>query len=131
MNKVILNGNLCADPESRFSSGGKAIVNFRLAVAGRGDKTTFVDVTVFDKTAELVTKYKVKGDPVLIDGRLELDTWDDKASGQKRSKLYVIADNVEFLSGNKNKTDDSPKASAPTKKSGPIQEAQDDDGPPF
>lgn len=127
MNKVILNGNLCADPESRTSNAGKAITNFRLAVTGRGDKTTFVDVTTFDKTAELVAKYKVKGDPVLIDGRLELDTWDDKTSGQKRSKLYVIADNVEFLSSG-NKPKDQGEDAAPTqkKKSGPVQESTED-----
>jgi len=128
MNKVIINGNLCADPESRFSSAGKAIVNLRLAVAGRGDKTVFVDVTCFDKTAELVTKYKVKGDPVLIDGRLELDSWEDKSSGQKRSKLYVIADNVEFLSGG-NKPKDQGEDSAPAKtksKTGPIQQEESD-----
>ena len=126
MNKVILNGNIVADPESRFSSGGKTITNFRLAVSGRNDKTVYVDVTTFDKTAELVTKYKVKGDPVLIDGRLELDTWDDKATGQKRSKLYVIADNVEFLSGSKNKSDDSEKATPANKKSNQTNEASDD-----
>jgi len=130
MNKVILNGNIVADPESRFSQAGKAITNFRLAVSGRGDKTVFVDVTTFDKTAELVTKYKVKGDPVLIDGRLELDVWDDKSTGQKRSKLYVIADNVEFLSsGNKqeNKSEDAPASKAKSSpKSGPLQDSQDD-----
>lgn len=128
MNKALLNGNICADPESRTSNAGKAITNFRLAVAGRGDKTVFVDITCFDKTAELVAKYKVKGDPVIVDGRLELDTWDDKASGQKRSKLYVIADNVEFLSGG-NKPKDQGEDSAPkdkSKKPAPVQESTED-----
>ena len=128
MNKVLLNGNFCADPESRFSSSGKAITNFRLAVAGRGDKTVFVDVTAFDKTAELVAKYKVKGDPVIVEGRLELDTWEDKSSGQKRSKLYVIADNVEFLSGGKGKSEDS--SQPVNKKPAPVQES-DEESIPF
>lgn len=131
MNKVIINGNLCADPESRTSNAGKAIANLRVAVSGRNDKTVFVDVTCFDKTAELVTKYKVKGDPVLIDGRLELDTWEDKASGQKRSKLYVIADNVEFLSGG-NRTKDEGEDAAPVSKKKPTPVQNDDqDSVPF
>jgi single-strand DNA-binding protein len=130
MNKVIINGNLCADPESRTSNTGKAIANLRVAVSGRNDKTVFVDVTCFDKTAELVTKYKTKGDPVLIDGRLELDSWEDKSSGQKRSKLYVIADNVEFLSGGKGKSEDSPQPTTGSKKPTPVQN-DDQDSVPF
>lgn len=128
MNKVLLNGNFCADPESRTSNAGKAITNFRLAVAGRGDKTVFVDVTTFDKTAELVAKYKVKGDPVIVDGRLELDTWEDRETKQKRSKLYVIADNVEFLSGGKGKSEDGPQPTTGGKKPAPtpVQESQDE-----
>lgn len=129
MNKVILSGNLVADPEARTSSAGKAITNFRLAVSGRNDKTVFVDVTCFDKTAENVAKFKKKGEPLLIDGRLELDVWDDKTSGQKRSKLYVIADNVEFLSSGKGQSEDGPKPS--NKKTGATQETPEDDSPPF
>jgi single-strand DNA-binding protein len=126
MNKVIINGNLCADPESRFSNAGKAIANLRVAVSGRNDKTVFVDVTCFDKTAELVAKYKVKGDPVLIDGRLELDSWDDRETQKKRTKLYVIADNVEFLSGGNKPKDQGDDAPVSKPKTGPIQAETDD-----
>ena len=129
MNKTIISGNLVADPESRTSNAGKAIANLRVAVSGRNDKTVFVDVTCFDKTAELVAKYKVKGDPVLIDGRLELDIWEDKSSGQKRSKLYVIADNVEFLSGGnkpKDQGEDATPVSKDKKKPALVQESTED-----
>ena len=98
MNKVLLIGNITRDPETRFTKDGKPITDFGLALKGFGDKTVFVDVKTFGKTAETVGQHKKKGDPVAIDGRLELDTWEDKASGQKRSKLYVVAENVEFLS---------------------------------
>ena len=126
MNKVILTGNLTRDPELKKLKEDKQLVEFGLALNGRGDKTVFVDVKAFGKTAELVAQHKKKGDPVAVDGRLELDSWEDKATGQKRSKLYVVAENVEFLSGG-NKTE----SKGSTKTSDPEVPAQEESDIPF
>ncbi len=104
-NKVILVGNLTRDPELRFTSSGKAIAKIGLAVnrvwtTETGEKkedVTFVDVDMFGRTAETVSQYMRKGSPILIEGRLRLDQWDDKQTGQKRSKLGVVAETVQFL----------------------------------
>lgn len=104
-NKVILMGNLTRDPELRFTSNGKAIAKIGLAVnrawtsesGEKKEEVTFVDVDVFGRTAENVGQYMRKGSPILIEGRLRLDQWDDKQTGQKRSKLGVIAETVQFL----------------------------------
>lgn len=101
MNKTFHIGNLTRDPETSFSKEGKAITRFSLAVNGRGDKVNYFDFTAFDKTAENIGKFKKKGEPLLVEGRLETDSWDDKASGQKRTKQYIIAESVEFLHGGK------------------------------
>ena len=104
-NKVILVGNLTRDPELRYTPKGMAIAKFGLAVnrvwkneAGETkEEVTFVDIDVFGRTAENVGQYMRKGSPILIEGRLRLDTWDDKQTGQKRSKLGVVAETVQFL----------------------------------
>ncbi len=104
-NKVILVGNLTRDPELRYTPKGTAIAKVGLAVnrkwrneAGETkEEVTFVDVDVFGKTAENVGQYMRKGRPILIEGRLRLDQWDDKQTGQKRSKLGVVAEIVQFL----------------------------------
>ena len=104
-NKVILMGNLTRDPELRYTPKGTAIAKIGLAVnrvwtneAGeKKEEVTFVDVDVFGRTAENVGQYMRKGRPILVEGRLKLDQWDDKATGAKRSKLGVIADTVQFL----------------------------------
>ena len=104
-NKVILMGNLTRDPEVRFASTGNAIVKFGLAVNRRyqdadgnwQEEPTFVDITIFGARAEPFAKYHTKGKPAFIEGSLRLDTWDDKNGGGKRSKLYVVADNWEFV----------------------------------
>jgi single-strand DNA-binding protein len=104
-NKVLLMGNLTRDPEVRYSPKGMAIGKLGLAVNERyttaeGEQkefTTFVDVDVFGKQAETISQYLSKGSPIFIEGRLRLDTWDDKESGQKRSKLKVICDRFQFI----------------------------------
>lgn len=107
-NKVILMGNLTRDPELRFSQSNMAICKVGLAVNRRfkdgqtGDwkeEATFVDVTIFGKRGEAFEKYHKKGQSAFVEGSLRYDTWDDKNTGQKRSKLYVVADNWEFVSG--------------------------------
>lgn len=106
-NKVILVGNLTRDPELRYTPNGKAIAKFGLAVnrvwttesGEKKEEVTFVDIDVFGRTAENVGQYMRKGSPILIEGRLRLDQWDDKQTGQKRSKLGVVAEIVQFLGG--------------------------------
>lgn len=104
-NKVILMGNLTRDPEVRFSQGGTAICGASLAVNERfkgsdgewQDRATFVDVTIFGKRGEAFCKHHKRGDAAFLEGKLRLDQWEDKQSGQKRSKLFVVADNFEFV----------------------------------
>ena len=106
-NKVILMGNLTRDPEVRYTPKGSAVADIGLAVnrvysTDNGEKreeTTFVDVTLWGRTAEIAGEYLKKGRPVLIEGRLQLDSWDDKQSGQKRSKLKVIGESMQLLGG--------------------------------
>ncbi len=104
-NKVILMGNLTRDPELRYTPKGMAIAKLGLAVnrtwksetGETKEEVTFVDIDVFGRTAENVGQYMRKGSPILIEGRLRLDTWDDKTTNQKRSKLGVVAETVQFL----------------------------------
>lgn len=104
-NRVILMGNLTRNPETRFTQGGMPIVNFGLAVNrrfqdGEGnwkEEATFVDVTIFGKRGEAFARFHTKGKPALVEGHLRMDNWDDKTTGQKRSKLYVVAENWEFV----------------------------------
>ncbi len=104
-NKVILMGNLTRDPETRYAQSGTAVVNFGLAVNERfqtsdgvwQDRPTFVDITMFGKRGEAFAKFHGKGKPAFIEGKLRLDTWEDKKDGGKRSKLYVVGDNWEFV----------------------------------
>lgn len=104
-NKVILMGNLTRDPETRFAQSGTAVVNFGLAVNERfqgqdgqwQERPTFVDVTMFGKRGEAFAKFHTKGKQAFIEGKLRLDTWEDKNGGGKRSKLYVVGDNWEFV----------------------------------
>lgn len=107
-NKVILIGNLTRDPEIRYTPKGTAVIDIGLAVnevRGSGDdkteETTFVDITLWGQTAEVAAKYLSKGSAVCVDGRLRLDTWEDKESGKKRSKLKVVGNQVQFLSSPK------------------------------
>jgi single-strand DNA-binding protein len=106
-NKVILVGNLTRDPEMRYTPKGMAIAKIGLAVnrnwtneAGeKKEEVTFVDVDAFGRQAETLAQYMKKGSPLLIEGRLKLDQWDDKQTGQKRSKLGVVVEGFQFLGG--------------------------------
>jgi single-strand DNA-binding protein len=105
-NKVILVGNLTRDPQVKYTTGGTAVTEIGLAVSRqwtdkqsntRKEETTFVDITLWGRTAEIAGEYLSKGKQVLIEGRLQLDTWDDRESGQKRSKLKVVGENMTML----------------------------------
>jgi|ERR1051326_740353 single-strand DNA-binding protein len=104
-NKVILAGNLTRDPEVRYTPKGMAIAKFGLAInrtwknesGETKEEVTFVDVDAFGRTAEVISQYLKKGRPILVEGRLRLDQWDDKQTGQKRSKLGVVVEGFQFL----------------------------------
>ena len=103
-NRVVLMGNLTRDPELRYIPSGTAVSEIGLAVNDRVkrndqwvEEATFVDVTLWGRTAEVANEYLSKGSPVLIEGRLKLDTWEKE--GQKRSKLRVVADKMQMLGG--------------------------------
>ena len=106
-NKVILAGNLTRDPEKRVTPSGLMIVKLGLAVNRRyttkdgeqKEEVTFVDIDAFGRTAEVIAQYCSKGSGLLVEGRLRLDTWQDKQSGENRSKLGVVLDNFQFLGG--------------------------------
>jgi single-strand DNA-binding protein len=105
LNKVILIGNLTRDPEIRYTPKGSAVCDLGLAVNRRyttdsgekQDEVTFLDIVLWGKTAELAGQYLQKGRSVCIEGRLQMDTWEDKTSGQKRSKVKIVAENLIFL----------------------------------
>lgn len=105
-NKVILVGNLTRDPQVRYTTGGTAVAEIGMAVSRqwfdkqsnqKREETTFVDVTLWGRQAEVAGEYLAKGRPVLIEGRLQLDQWDDKETGQKRSKLRVVGEAMQML----------------------------------
>ena len=104
-NRVILLGNVTRDPELRYIASGSAVTEIGLAVNDRrkgpnGDwieETTFVDVTLWARTAEIASEYLTKGSPVLIEGRLKLDTWEK--DGKKNSKLRVVGERMQLLGG--------------------------------
>ncbi|MEZ5414414.1 MAG: single-stranded DNA-binding protein [Opitutaceae bacterium] len=106
-NKVYLIGNLTRDPELRVTPKGTAICQFGLAVNRQfkdesgavRDETTFVDIEAWGRQGETISKYCTKGRPLFVEGRLKFDQWEDKASGQKRSRLKVVLEGFQFLGG--------------------------------
>ena len=131
-NKVILAGNLTRDPELRFTPKGTAVAKIGLAInrvwktdTGESkEEVTFVDVEVFGRTAENVSNYLRKGSPILMEGRLRLDSWEDKQTNQKRNRLVVVAETVQFLSsqraGDSGGTSAPEAAARPTRPSSPA-----------
>ena len=103
-NKVIIAGNLTRDPELRFLPSGSAIASFDIAVnrkwtqdGEKKEEVTFVPITSFGKQAETIGQYLKKGNPILIEGRLRQESWTDKTTQQKRTKLSVVAESFTFL----------------------------------
>ena len=161
LNKVFLIGNLTHDPELRRIPSGTAVSTLRMAVnetfktksGEKGERTVFLDVEVWDRQAETCAQYLSKGSPLFVEGRLQLDTWDDKESGQKRSRLKVRADRVQFLSssgggsggsgggGGSGPMSDAPPARTPSTGGGsssaapvfdePLSKPSDDEEIPF
>ena len=157
LNKVMLIGNLTRDPELRHTPKGTAVSEISLAInrnwtndqGQKQEETTFVEVTLWGRQAEIVQQYVTKGSPIYIEGRLQLDTWDDKDTGKKRSKLRVVGENLQLLGskpgggggGNSGGYSERPQQSsaAPQQRSGPPQGAspapadhfEEDDDIPF
>lgn len=142
-NKVILAGNLTRDPELRYTPKGTAIAKIGLAInrtwtsetGEKKEEATFVDVDAFGKTAEIIGQYLKKGRPILVEGRLRLDQWDDKQTGQKRTKLGVVMESFQFMdSGNRGAEGEgapaAPRAPRPAAASGvPAAEPVEGDAP--
>lgn len=144
-NKVILLGNLTRDPEVRYTPKGSAVADLGLAVnrqytlenGEKREEVTFVDVTFWGRTAEVAGEYLKKGRPVFVEGRLQLDSWDDKQSGQKRSRLKVIGETMQMLGsrgGGSDEGDHPPRQASsrpvPPPRS-PAPSEPDDDEIPF
>lgn len=165
LNKVYLMGRLTRDVELRYTPKGTAVGELGMAVnryrsndgGERIEETTFVDVTLWGRNAELANQYLAKGREVHIEGRLQLDSWEDKASGQKRNKLKVVGEAMQFIggsgqggssgrsggqgeeggyqsqgggsSGESSSSSSAPTGSAPSQSSGPAFEEEEDDIP--
>jgi single-strand DNA-binding protein len=142
-NKVMLLGNCTRDPEVKYTPKGSAVADLGLAInryyttdgGEKREETTFVDVTLWGRQAEIAGEYLKKGRPVFIEGRLQLDTWDDKQTGQKRSKLRVVGEAMQLLGsregggeggGNSGRTTSRPAKPAPA-----SETEQTDDDIPF
>ncbi len=128
-NKVILAGNLTRDPELRYTPNGKAIAKFGIAVnrnwttesGEKKEEVTFIDIDSFGRQAEVISQYMKKGRPLLIEGRLKLDQWDDKQSGQKKSRLGVILESFSFLDSGGRAGEGGAPAPAPARPPRPSQ----------
>lgn len=138
-NKVVLIGNLTRDPELRYTQKGTAIAKVSLAInrtwtneAGeKKEEVTFVEVDCFGRTAENVAQFMKKGRPLLVEGRLRLEQWDDKTTGAKRSKIGVVAESVQFLGGKPDESNvQSPKSNVAGADRQKAAEAPQDDAPP-
>lgn len=107
LNKVQLMGNLTRDPEVRYTPKGTAVTDIGLAInrtysgddGERREETTFVDITFWGRQAEVIGEYMKKGRPLYVEGRLNLDSWEDKTTGQQRTRLKVVGENFQFLGG--------------------------------
>jgi single-strand DNA-binding protein len=132
LNRVLLIGNLTRDPQVKYTPKGTAVVDIGLAVnrhysgddGQKHEDTCFVDVTLWGRQAEVAQEYLTKGRQVFIEGRLHLDTWDDKQSGQKRSRLRVVAENMQMLGDRPSTQKPSPTNPAASKQPAPTPQRQ-------
>jgi len=148
VNTVILIGTLTRDPEVKYLPKGTAVAQVSLAInrtwtddsGTRKEEVTFVSVEFWGRVAEIVGEYCKKGKPIYVDGRLRLETWDDKTTGQKRSKLKVVANSMQLL-GSKSDGETKPEqrppaarkpaAPPPRPPADPDLDGDDGDGVPF
>ena len=145
-NKIILMGNLTRDPELRYTPKGTAVAKLGLAVNRTWKTETgetkedvlFIDVEAFSRQAETIGQYLKKGSPILVEGRLRMDTWDDKQTNQKRTKILVTAENVRFLGSGQSREGGVPAAARIKQPAAPpaaapeaVEEPPPEDDVPF
>jgi single-strand DNA-binding protein len=151
-NKVIIAGNLTRDPELRYTPKGTAVARISLAVnrsystetGEKKEEVTFVDVDVWGRQAEVISQYMKKGRPLLVEGRLKQDSWEDKTTKQKQSKLKVVLESFSFIDSNRPEGGAAPEAprpprpaaaapapSVPSSPGGGDADAPNDDDVPF
>jgi single-strand DNA-binding protein len=137
-NKLILAGRLTRDPEKRTTSGGTLVVNFGIAVNRKSksgsewvDKVTFVDVSMFGKRAESFAQYHAKGDACHLEGHLEMDEWEDKATGAKRTKLKMVAEEWVFTDRARSGDEGAQGGATRVKSFGPSSGLPSADDTPF
>lgn len=134
VNKVILIGNVTRDVESKALPSGSSVASLSLAVnrsyktesGATREEVTFVDVELWGRVAEIAAQYVKKGSPLYVEGRLKMDSWEDKETGQKRSKMKVVGDAIQLL-GSKKDADEAPPAPRPK----PVAESGEADEIPF
>lgn len=130
INQVILMGRLTRDPEQRTTTTGKSIASFGIAVdrLGQDDSADFFDVTAWEKLGDLAVQYLSKGRRVLVQGRLRQDSWDDKDTGKRRSRVEVVATDITFLDGPSGSSSDGasrPQSSSSSSKDVVIEDIDD------
>jgi single-strand DNA-binding protein len=137
LNKVQLMGNITRDPEVRYTPKGTAVTDISLAInrnfsgddGERREETTFVEITFWGRQAEIIGEWMKKGRPIYVEGRLQLDSWEDKTSGQQRSRLKVIGEKFEFLGGRDDTGGSSSGGSSRSSNPAPQSSNQRDDDP--
>ena len=143
-NKVILAGNLTRDPELRYTPKGTAVARITLAVnrtwkseSGENkEEVSFVDVDVWGRQAEVISQYMKKGRPLLVEGRLKQDTWEDKNTKQKQSKLKVVLESFSFIDSNRGGesggggSSEAPRSRPAATSPAPAPEGGEADAPP-
>ena len=138
INRVCISGNLTRDPEMRSTGSGMAIMQLRMAVNDRRknaqsgeweDAPNYVGVVVFGQRAESLSRYLSKGSKIIVDGKLRWSEWDDKNTGEKRSKLEVVADDIDFASGRGEGGGGGGSYSGPSTASAPAEPVFEDDIP--
>lgn len=136
INKVTVAGNITKDIEVRYTASGKAVTDVTVAINRRftvneeaRNETTFVEVSAWGKQAELLGKYLRKGDPIMFEGRLVVDEWDDKKSGEKRRKMKVLATDLHFLSYGKRDEDSAKEKCEPEEMPDELKPEVEDDIP--
>jgi single-strand DNA-binding protein len=141
-NKVILAGNLTRDPELRYTPKGTAVARIGMAInrnwkndAGeKQEEVTFVDVDAMGRQAEVVAQYMKKGRPLMVEGRLKLDQWEDKQTGARRSQLRVFLESFTFIDGANDNAATSPEPTRtrpPAPRPAPTMPGQSEDDGPF
>lgn len=137
LNKVMIMGNLTRDPEIRFTPSNTPVCQIGVAVnrtwksqdGERQEETTFIDVEAWGRTAETINEHLRKGRPIFVEGRLKLDTWDDK-EGNKRSKLKVVCETFQFVDSKGGERDEQPRGrAAASSNDGPHDPIDEEDIP--